>query len=167
MRTFERLLVIGLAIAVFGPATGCKQKINTKKAEKLMKEKLPEMLGADVEVKSVDCPDGIEAKKGETFECTAELVDGTKLNINVEQQDDEGNVLWSPDPWINTKQLTDSLTSTAKQNGVADATYDCGLPIQVIDLPGSIECKFTGGGESATLEAMLDKDANLVDLKAK
>ena len=45
----------------------------------------------DVEV---DCPDDIEAKKGDTFECEATAPGGIKQTVEATQVDDDGGVDW-------------------------------------------------------------------------
>lgn len=161
MRNFERALVIGVAIALSGFATGCKQKLNTKKAEKLMKEKLPEMLQGLVEVKSVKCPKSVEAKKDETFTCTATLGDDTELRIDVVQKDDEGNVEWKPEPHLNAAAVQKGIVEEATKNGVADATADCGPAIKKTDLPATLECTLTAAGSTSKIEFSYDKDGNV------
>ena len=46
---------------------------------------------------TVDCPDDIEAKAGDEFECQATSDDGTNATVKVTQNDDQGNVTWAVD----------------------------------------------------------------------
>jgi len=57
-------------------------------------EKTAKDLG--VKVKSVECPDDVEGKKGESFECTVKARGGKEAEITVEQTSDDGNVLVDP-----------------------------------------------------------------------
>jgi len=43
-------------------------------------------------LEDVDCPAGVEVKKGDRFECTASFRDGTKEKVTVVQRDDLGNI---------------------------------------------------------------------------
>ena len=47
----------------------------------------------DVEV-SVDCPDEVDWKKGETFECDVKEPGGGTSKATVVMKDDDGNVSW-------------------------------------------------------------------------
>jgi Flp pilus assembly protein TadG len=44
---------------------------------------------------SVDCPDGVKAQAGATFQCTAKDPSGATFSVNVTQTDDKGNVTWT------------------------------------------------------------------------
>ena len=42
----------------------------------------------------VDCPDDVEAKADDTFECDLSAEGGIEAQVKVTQEDDEGNVTW-------------------------------------------------------------------------
>ena len=48
----------------------------------------------DVDDIRVDCPTGIEVRRGDTFVCIATAQNGDRLRIVVTQVDDEGAVTW-------------------------------------------------------------------------
>ena len=158
MRKFDTALVVGVAIVICGLSMGCKQKLNVKKGEKLIKEKLAEQL--ELEVKSVKCPKSVEAKKGDSFTCTAILADDTELQINVEQKDDEGNIEWAAESFVMPAKTAGVIEEEAKKNGVADAKVDCGKAVLPMALPGSIDCTATAGGQTSTLEVSYDDKGN-------
>jgi Domain of unknown function (DUF4333) len=72
--------------------TGCTRYLDTTEVESELEKGVAQRAdGLDVQV---DCPDDIEAKQGENFECTATADDGSKAKIEVTQEDDKGNVRW-------------------------------------------------------------------------
>ena len=83
------LLCLPAAVAVLA-AAGCGG-IDTDKAEAEIEKGIREQTRVR-EVK-VDCPDDVEAKKGDTFECRA-TGEGESARVSVTQQDDEGNIRW-------------------------------------------------------------------------
>jgi Domain of unknown function (DUF4333) len=88
------LPLLGLAAAL--AAGGCGTKtVNTDKAAEEIEKGLTEQL--NVKNVEVTCPDDVEAKKGDTFECTAKA-QGESAKISVTQQDDDGNVRWKLEP---------------------------------------------------------------------
>ena len=63
-----------LALAVF-LAVGCGETvIDSTKTEGAIKENLEKSVGQ--KVSSVECPSGVEVKKGATFDCTINLENG-------------------------------------------------------------------------------------------
>ena len=80
------------SLALVGAGCGTKT-LNTDNVETEIKRGLTEQTGTNV--KSVDCPDDVEAKKGENFECEATSDAGQKQRVKVTQLDDDGNVRWS------------------------------------------------------------------------
>jgi hypothetical protein len=76
------LVVVGIALSVFGTKT-----IDANKLE----SKLPSKLSTPV--KDVSCPDGEDAKKGNRFSCTVTLPDGSTQSVEIEVQNGDGDVL--------------------------------------------------------------------------
>jgi hypothetical protein len=52
---------------------------------------------AGVEV-TADCPDQVDWKTGESFECDVEFDDGSTRQVDVKMVDDDGNVEWNLPP---------------------------------------------------------------------
>ena len=72
---------------------GCGDQIDTGRVEREIAEEIERQTRVDVD--SVDCPEDIETRKGDTFECTADGEDGGRAPVVVRQLDDEGNVTFS------------------------------------------------------------------------
>jgi hypothetical protein len=73
---------------------GCdlKKEIDTDRAEAEIKRDLAAQTGAPL--RTVRCPDKVEAEKGARFGCTAVAGDGSRIPIRVTQTDDDGGVRW-------------------------------------------------------------------------
>lgn len=80
--------VVALVLA----AAACSKTLDTTELEGSLKDQLETQL--DVTGLTVECPDDIEAKAGDTFRCTATGTDGSTATIEVTQTDDEGNLTW-------------------------------------------------------------------------
>ncbi len=88
-RDATSLLLLILSLFVL---TACDRRLDIGEVESQLERGVAERIdGLDVEV---DCPDEIEAKQGENFECIATADDGSRARIRVVQQDDDGNVRW-------------------------------------------------------------------------
>ncbi len=83
----RKLALLALPAAVLAGCT--KTEIDAGKAESFLRDNVP---GAQ----SADCPDGVEAKKGETFECDLSYTDGRKAKVTVHIQNDDGRVSIGP-----------------------------------------------------------------------
>jgi len=78
-----------LAAALAG---GCgTQKLDVEDAEKTIAKQLGEESGGTV---LVDCPDEVEIKRGDTFNCRATARGKKAARVRVTQLDDEGRVRW-------------------------------------------------------------------------
>lgn len=80
--------VVALLAAALVTVTGCSQTIDEEKAEKGVAEYVRSQ-GA--KVKSVTCPGGKEAKKGDRFTCKVTGTDGSVGQVLVTETDDKGD----------------------------------------------------------------------------
>jgi Domain of unknown function (DUF4333) len=88
--TRHRLLVPLLAAGALAVAGCGDKKLDTDKLEGKIKDGIERQAG--VKIRSVDCPDDVKVKKGNTFNCKATTTSGQTANVKVTQRDDEGNV---------------------------------------------------------------------------
>jgi hypothetical protein len=80
-------LAVATALAAGGCGTG-KLEIDHKKAEDLARG-----IGARKgSVKSVSCPSGVKAKRGQGFDCRLTYADGVRRTITIHQLDDKGRI---------------------------------------------------------------------------
>jgi hypothetical protein len=71
----------------------CTKTLNTDSIEPQI-EQAVEKRG--IQVKSVECPGDVDAKKGDAFDCKVTTDSGRTSNVKVTQTNDEGNVLFDP-----------------------------------------------------------------------
>jgi uncharacterized lipoprotein len=70
---------------------GCgTQQLDTAEAERTIGDRLGEQARTKV---TINCPEDVEIKKGDTFTCDAKARNDT-AKVRVTQLDDEGNVRW-------------------------------------------------------------------------
>jgi Domain of unknown function (DUF4333) len=81
------LACVTAAVALAGCGT---QQLDTAEAEKTISDRLGKQAGTKV---TINCPDDVEIKKGDTFTCDAKARNDT-AKVKVTQLDDEGNVRW-------------------------------------------------------------------------
>lgn len=70
-------------------------KLDTAKLQNEISTEIQQQTGVTVD--SVSCPEGIDAKQGTTFDCTA-TAGGDSVTVNVDVTDDDGNVHWKLAP---------------------------------------------------------------------
>jgi Domain of unknown function (DUF4333) len=85
-------LALATAITIALGGCGIKKQIDTARAEAEIKRDLSTQIGAPL--RSVHCPDQVNAKKGARFKCTAIASDGSHILVRVTQTDNNGSVTW-------------------------------------------------------------------------
>lgn len=150
--TMRRVAIIALAALA---AAACKQ-LDSRQAEDQIKAYLEKEVG--VKVVSVDCPDSIEIKKGNNFECTAKLDTGAPIVVGVDQRDDAGNVWYQPMHVVVTKQVEATIAAKMKESGVA-GSVDCGeVAVRVVNQGDMFDCAITVGGGKDKLRIEVTDD---------
>jgi len=87
---FRKLAVLALAPLILAACGGTE--IDAGKTEDLIKENV-----SGPPPRAVECPEGVEAKKGETFECELTYEQGVPAaTVTVHIQDDDGRVRFGP-----------------------------------------------------------------------
>jgi hypothetical protein len=85
-----RFLVSVMAIAAIAITAGCggssSAKIDSAGVEKALKARVES--SSSVKVQSLNCPDGVEQKKGISFSCDLTTTEGLTGKMNVTQEDD-------------------------------------------------------------------------------
>ena len=156
-RTSTLIALLALAALVAGCGTKTLKKGEIEGfVEKTAKEQ-------GVAVDSVDCPDDVEAKKGESFECKVKATGGKEADISVQQTSDDGNVrvqrgafaaLLAEDGGssgtpsgrtLNVDKVEEAITEnvSSESNGrITASSVDC--PDEVpIEAGGTFECEVT------------------------
>ena len=156
------LTLAALAAVLIG---GCgSTKIDGKKAEDLVAKSVREDIGA--EVKSVSCPRGLTAKKGETFECTVTGSDGTTGKATVTEKDAKGNVEASA-PFVHVSNLEEQIAGGLSDQ-VGGSNVDVSCPEIIVGSKGNVfECDATSGSDKATVEVTQTDEQGNVRYKLK
>lgn len=152
MTRLSILVVIGLA------AGGCKKKVDSKDFESRLKTRT-EQLGLTGAV--VSCPKGIEAKEGQSFECTVNVggkdytlvstitkVDGKELGMDTKWKDGDA---------IITSKLAPALGEELSKQFGTQVTTDCGKDaMRFIDKDRNLTCDLTAGDTKAKVVVTFD-----------
>jgi hypothetical protein len=85
--------VAAVAIAFLVSAVSSRSRLDTAVVEQQIAEALSGTTGRTT---TVVCPDDVMIAAGDTFTCTATTDDGRTAQIEVTQDDDQGNVTWTP-----------------------------------------------------------------------
>ncbi len=157
----SRLALVVPLVAAFALA-GCAKSIDTDKAEKFIDKTVTAQVGADV--KSVKCPSGLTAKKGETFECTVTGADGTSGKALITEKDDQGNVRVSA-PFVHSANLEDLMAKNiGEQVGAKDVKVTC-PEIIVGKKGGTFDCDAVSGKDKAIVKVTQKDDKGNVNYK--
>jgi hypothetical protein len=83
--------IAGVAVAFLLSAVASRSLLDTGAIEQQVAESLSQSTGLTT---TVICPDEVTIAAGDTFTCTATTDDGRTAQIEVTQDDDQGNVTW-------------------------------------------------------------------------
>jgi uncharacterized protein DUF4333 len=98
MRSVTRLLTVAaivLGMAAVPVMAGCANTIDADKAEE---EITDDAEGDGLDVEEVKCPDDVDAKDGEKFDCDVELGGGQDAEVEVEVTSDDGDLRYNLSP---------------------------------------------------------------------
>jgi uncharacterized protein DUF4333 len=91
--TRPRIALTLAALALAVPLAACgTETIDTGKVEDEVVKGIENQ--TDAENVKVDCPDDVEAKKGDTFECEVSAAKSRGATVSVEQTSDDGHIRW-------------------------------------------------------------------------
>lgn len=155
------MLVVPVLLAAL-LATGCGETtIDSAKAEKFIADTVTDQVGAEVE--SVECPEGLVAKQGETFDCTVTGTDGSSGKAEVTEKDDKGNVNVSAQ-FVHVRDLEEEIGGGLGEQIGGKVEVTC-PEIVVGEKGGKFECEATSGGESAVVAVTQTDDQGNVEYK--
>jgi Domain of unknown function (DUF4333) len=77
-------------VAVALSAAGCTKVLDRQGLE----DQIAGALQSNGPALTVQCPDGVKAVAGATFQCTAKDPSGSSFAVTITQTDDKGNVTW-------------------------------------------------------------------------
>ena len=92
MRGVRSAAWIVAALAMMLMLGACSKTLEMDEVESQIQTGIEEQTGATVT--EVSCPEEVEAKEGDTFDCTVKAEDGTEGTVEVTQTSDDGDVTW-------------------------------------------------------------------------
>ena len=125
-------LILPATIAVSAALliSGCSSTINVDQLEQKVQDGLAEQLGGTW---TVTCPDSMEVQAGLTTDCMATSDAGQTVDVNITQDDDQGNVTWEvPSDNLDVAKLQDTVASQLNEQVGGDWTVTCpeDIPMQ-------------------------------------
>lgn len=161
MRVHERVVKASWAAAGMLALAACAQTLDTDKLQSSIQSKLGEV---DLKADSISCPSSVEAKAGNSFECTA-TVNGVAVKVSVTQKDDQGNVSYDIGKEVfSTEKVTPAIESFFKDQGATAVTVSCPKGVVAAGGNGDFTCTATADGQTYTVKVPLkDGVAQLAD----
>ncbi len=125
-------LVLSAAVALSAALaiTGCSSGIDVDTLETTVAEGLAEQLGGEW---TVQCPDSMEVQAGLTTNCMATDADGNSVDVNITQDDDQGNVTWEvPSDALDVAKLEATVAAGLAEQVGGEWTVTCpeDIPIE-------------------------------------
>jgi hypothetical protein len=112
-----------LAAASVLVLAGCSSSINVADLETQVQDGLAEQLGGTW---TVECPDSMEIQAGLTTNCMATSDTGESINVDITQDDDQGNVTWKvPATGIDVDLLEQTVASDLAAQVGGEWTVTC------------------------------------------
>lgn len=134
---------IVLLFAATAALTACSidfsKSLNVGDVERQVESDLVDRRDVDVEVK---CPEEVEAEAGGEFTCTATDTEGNELEVEVVQEDDEGNVDWDV-AMLNMPLIEDDLSERVSRSVKVPVEITCPRILVSPEAGSSFECEAT------------------------
>lgn len=122
-RSLILLPTVGVLTATALMLTGCSTTIDVSKIETSVQDGLAEQVGGEW---TVTCPDSMDVQAGLTTNCMATSADGQTLDINVTQDDDQGNVTWEvPQTGLDMAKAEASIAAEISAQAGGEWTVTC------------------------------------------
>lgn len=97
-------------------------------------------------LKTVSCPQGVQAKAGQAFECIGEMDNGYTFAIAVQQQDDQGKVIWDvphAKGLVNVSKLEAQMQETLTTEIEQPLSVSCGGMYKAVNPGEGFECQLS------------------------
>lgn len=137
----RKILTLLLAATAF--VTGCSidfsRSLNVGDVERQIESDLAERRDVEVEVM---CPEEVEAETGGEFTCTATDPEDNELEVEVVQEDDDGNVDWDL-AMLNMPLIEDDLSRRVSRTVRVPVEIACPRILVSPEAGSSFECDVT------------------------
>lgn len=146
----HRFLFVSIAMMLL---LGCGRSLDREKIAASIHAGIIQQGGSAV--KSVICPENIKPEVGNRFECVGVLNSGSGFAIAVDQQDEQGNIVWevsSVKGLLNIVKLQSEVEEALKRE-MGQVNVDCGLSLFRSVKPGEMfECQLQQKAAKSQLE---------------
>ena len=111
-----------LAVAALALA-GCSSSIDVADLETKVQDGLAEQVGGTW---TVECPDSMEVQAGLTTNCAATSDTGETIQVDITQDDDQGNVTWEvPSTGLDVDKLESTIAADISAQVGGEWTVEC------------------------------------------
>lgn len=139
---------IPTSIALAFSLAACTGTIDASKLETVISEGLLEQTALVTD--TVTCPEDQEFAQGDVFFCNVTLEGGQSFDVEVTQEDDQGNVFWSADEGLQSLEglISNQLLEEQIAQGIQEqlqltTTVDCGGKYRVALKGETFSCTVT------------------------
>lgn len=154
-----RTTLVSLALGSF-VLLGCTTQLDSKKLEGSITDG---MKAKGVNMTSVSCPGGQNAKEGTTFKCTGTDDQGTPGSFTVTVKDGSGDVDWKLDgKYIDMAKVGDSLEKSLAQ-GDKKVDVKCPTKSALVKKGNKFSCDVTIDGQPTKVTMTFTDDEGTVD----
>lgn len=125
-------------------ATACTRNLDATSVETAVADGILAQLG--LEVSEVVCPEAVEMKAGNSFECTARTAGGAEIRVAVDQNDDQGNIEWETagtTGLLDLEALENQIRTGLQEQAGVETVVDCGDGLSDTPAGGTLECTAT------------------------
>lgn len=156
---------VGLGLLAAGLlATGCTRNLDAASVQTAVADGILAQLG--LEVSEVVCPEAVEMKAGNSFECTARTAGGAEIRVAVDQNDDQGNIAWKTagtTGLLDLGALEEQIRTGLEEQAGVEAVVDCGDGLSDTPPGGTMECTATvpDGASHTVVVTVRDREGNV------
>lgn len=120
----------------------CSSTLNSEELATKIQEEFVNQ--TEIAVAAVTCPEDIEIKADDTFDCEIEAEDGSIIIAAVVQKDDEGNVSWNADEGlISLTSLEANIQQQVQEQLEVEVTANCGGKFKIAYQDETFQCQIT------------------------
>jgi hypothetical protein len=145
-------------------AAGCTRNLDAAGVQTAVADGIRAQLG--LEVSEVVCPEAVEMKAGNSFECTARTAGGAEIRVAVDQKDDQGNIEWKTagtTGLLDLDALERHIGAGIQEQVGTEADVDCGDGLSDTPPGGTLECTATDsdGMTHTVVVTVRDREGNV------
>jgi len=158
------ILPATIALSAALLVSGCSSGPTVDTIEQAVQEGLAEQLGG---AWTVTCPDSMEVQAGLTANCSATSDGGETVEVNITQNDDQGNISWEvPSDNLDVANLEDLVATQLAEQVGGEWTVTCPEDVP-LEQGLTTDCEATSAdGQSGTITVTQTDDQGNVSWEA-